>query len=109
MPLPSDDTFFDDRRSEMSQFLSVFITVPSREVAEKIGRIIVEERLAACVNIIPEMRSIYRWHDNLESVTEIVLIAKSRTALFAMLEQRVKALHPYQCPCIVAWPIETGH
>ena len=93
----------------MSQFLSVFITVPSLEIAEEIGRTIVEERLAACVNIIPNMRSIYRWHDNIESATEAVLIAKSRTALFELLEQRVKALHPYECPCIVAWPIETGH
>jgi periplasmic divalent cation tolerance protein len=93
----------------MSEFLSVFITVPSLDVAEKIGRTIIEERLAACVNIVPNIRSIYRWNGNLESATEAVLIAKSRTALFERLEQRVMALHPYECPCIVAWPIEAGY
>ena len=55
---------------------------------------IVEERLAACVNIIAGMRSIYCWNDKIETATETILIAKSRGALFERLEQRVKALHP---------------
>jgi periplasmic divalent cation tolerance protein len=93
----------------MSQFLSLYIAVPSCEVAAEIGRTLVEERLSACVSIISGMHSIYRWRDKIETATEVVLIAKTRAALFEEIEKRVRELHPYDCPCIVAWPIETGH
>lgn len=93
----------------MSQFLSLYITVPSCEVAAKIGRTLIEERLAACVNIISGMHSIYRWQDKIEAATEVVLIAKTRAALFEEIEKRITELHPYDCPCLVAWPIEAGH
>jgi len=93
----------------MPDFLSLYIAVPSREVAEKIARALVEERLASCVNIMAGVRSIYRWKGHVEAANEVVLIAKSRTALFERLEKRTKELHPYECPCIVAWPIEKGH
>ena len=93
----------------MSEFVSIYITVPSREAAEKISRTLVEEKLAACVNIVAGVRSIYRWKGKVEAATEVVLIGKSRGALFGRLEKRVKELHPYDCPCIVAWPIEHGH
>jgi periplasmic divalent cation tolerance protein len=93
----------------MSEFLSIYITVFSREIAEKIARALVEEKLAACVNIIPGMRSIYHWKGKVEAATEVVLIAKSRATLYPQLEKRVKELHSYECPCIVAWPIEAGY
>jgi periplasmic divalent cation tolerance protein len=93
----------------MSDFISIYIVAPSREVAEKIGRLLVEERLVACVNIIAGAHSLYRWKGKVEAADELVLIVKSRTALFERLEKRVKELHPYECPCIVAWPIEKGH
>jgi periplasmic divalent cation tolerance protein len=93
----------------MSEYLSIYITAPSVDVADALGRALVEERLAACVNIIPEMRSIYRWTGGIETAAEIVLIAKSRAALFNEIEERVRVLHPYDCPCLVAWPLEAGH
>jgi len=93
----------------MSEFYSLYITAPSCDVAETIGRRLVEDRLAACVNIIGGMRSIYRWEDKVEAASEVVLIAKSHAARFKQLEERVKELHPYDCPCIVAWPIEAGY
>ena len=93
----------------MSEYLSLYITAPSFEVADRIGRARVEERLVACVNIIPGMHSIYRWHGKIETAAEVVLIAKSRAALFEEIEKRVTELHPYDCPCLVAWPIEAGH
>jgi periplasmic divalent cation tolerance protein len=93
----------------MSEYLSVYVTAPSFDVAQTIGRTLVEERLAACVNIIPEMHSIYRWAGSIETAAEVVLIAKSRTVLFEEIEKRVRELHPYDCPCLVAWPIEAGH
>jgi uncharacterized protein involved in tolerance to divalent cations len=54
-------------------------------------------------------RSIYRWQGKIETATEVVLIAKSRAALFEEIEKRITELHPYDCPCLVAWPIEAGH
>jgi periplasmic divalent cation tolerance protein len=93
----------------MTSFLSIYITAPSRELAEKIARTLVEERLAACVNIIPGVHSIYRWQGKIAAENEVVLIAKSRADMFERLEKRVKELHSYQVPCIVAWPIEKGH
>jgi|SRR5262245_46378533 len=93
----------------MREYLSVYVTAPSFDVAQTIGRTLVEERLAACVNIISEMRSIYRWAGNIETAAEVVLISKSWTALFEEIEKRVRELHPYDCACLVAWPIEAGH
>jgi periplasmic divalent cation tolerance protein len=93
----------------MSEFVSLYITAPSHEVATNIGRALVDGRLAACVNIIPGMHSIYRWQGKIEAATEVVLIAKSRATLFEEIEKRIRELHPYDCPCIVAWPIEAGY
>jgi periplasmic divalent cation tolerance protein len=93
----------------MTDFVSVYVTAGSRDEAEKIARALVEEKLAACVNILPGVKSTYRWQGKIETTDEIVLIAKSRAALFPKLEKRVKELHSYECPCIVAWPVEAGH
>jgi periplasmic divalent cation tolerance protein len=93
----------------MSEFISVYITVPTQEMADKIARTLVEEQLAACVSITPGVRSIYRWQGKVETSDEIALVAKTRASLFALLEKRVKELHSYECPCIVAWPIKQGH
>jgi len=89
--------------------MSVYVTAPSLDVAHKIGLALVEERLAACVNIISGMHSIYRWQGRVETASEVVLIAKSRASLFEEIEKRITELHPYDCPCIVAWPIAAGH
>jgi periplasmic divalent cation tolerance protein len=93
----------------MTEYLSLYIIAPSFDVADAIGHTLVEERLVACVNIIPKMHSIYRWAGSIETAAEVVLIAKSRTALLVEIEKRVRELHPYECPCLVAWPIEPGH
>jgi periplasmic divalent cation tolerance protein len=89
--------------------ISVYITTPSRDLAERIARTVVEEKLAACVNIFTGVHSIYRWKGRVESADEVILIAKTRRDLFDALEKRVKELHSYEVPCIVAWPIEAGH
>ena len=93
----------------MSEYVSLYITAPSFEVADTIGCALVGERLAACVNIISGMHSIYRWEGKIETAAEVVLIAKSRAAIFAEIEKRVSELHPYDCPCVVAWPIAAGN
>ena len=86
----------------------VYITTESLEQAEEIGRALVGERLAACANILPGMRSIYRWKGAVETAEETVLIAKTREALAQALINRVRELHTYEVPCIVVLPIIAG-
>src|SRR3954447_10719775 len=84
----------------------VYITVPSAEEARRIGRTLVEERLAAAVNILDRATSIFRWRGAVEQALEPVVIAKTRADRFDAVAERVRALHSYRCPCIVALPVE---
>lgn len=87
----------------------VYMTAGSGEEARRIGGALVEERLAACVNVIDGMTSIYRWEGAIQHDAEAVLIAKTGRDRVAALTERVKALHSYDCPCIVALPLEGGN
>lgn len=87
----------------------IYITTENKTEAERIGRTLVEERLAACVNIIDGMNSIYRWEGKLVQDNETVLIAKTVQEKVSDLTKRVKKLHSYDCPCVVALPIEDGN
>jgi periplasmic divalent cation tolerance protein len=87
----------------------VYITAKDKSEAAAVGHTLVDERLAACVNIIPGMSSIYRWEGDIEEAGEVVLIAKTRSSRVEQLIERVKQLHSYACPCIVSWRIEQGH
>jgi periplasmic divalent cation tolerance protein len=87
----------------------VYMTAGSREEARRIGRTLVEERLAACVNILDGMNSLYWWQGAVQDEQETVLIAKTRAELLERLTERVKSLHSYSCPCVVALPIEGGN
>ena len=89
---------------------AVFAYVPaaSTEEAQAIGRALVEERLAACVNILPGMHSVYHWQGAVETAEETVLIAKTRAELADALAARVKELHSYDVPCVVILPITGG-
>jgi periplasmic divalent cation tolerance protein len=92
----------------MTGLCSVYITCARDDEAEAIARALVDERLAACVNILGPVRSVYRWQGARQESDEIALIAKTRMALFDALAARVKALHSYAVPCITAWPIAAG-
>lgn len=87
----------------------LYITAGSRDEAKKIGRALVEERLAACANVIDGMDSIYWWQGKLTDDREAVLIVKTRAELVATVTARVKALHSYTLPCVVALPILGGN
>ena len=90
----------------------VYITAGSPDEARRIGRTLVTERLAACVNIVDGMESIYHWQGAIEEGRETILIAKTRSGLFSDLAERVKAIHSYTTPCIVEIPlgrIEAGY
>jgi periplasmic divalent cation tolerance protein len=89
--------------------IMVYITARDRKQARAIGRTLVEGRLAACANIINEMNSFYFWEGKLCDDRESVLIVKTRRALLGRLIKKVKSLHTYEVPCIVALPITGGN
>ena len=86
----------------------VLITVPDAASADRIAQALVEERLAACVSRVGPLRSTYRWKGAIESSDELLLLAKSTAARFDELAARVRALHPYELPEIVALPVAAG-
>ena len=90
------------------EILLVLTNCPDEEAANTIALAIVEARLAACVNILPRVQSIYRWQGRIESATEIPLLIKSTAASYPALEQAIRTLHPYEIPEIVALPITAG-
>lgn len=92
----------------MTGHIIVYITVPSPEEGKKIAKALVEKRLAACVNIVPGLRSIYHWQEKICDEKELLLIAKTRDSLFERLEHEVKSIHSYKVPEIIALPIVKG-
>ena len=87
----------------------IYITCGSREEATEIARSVVEERLAACANIIDGMRSVYWWEGSVSEDDETVLILKTTSEKVATLTERVKALHSYTLPCVVEIPLGGGN
>lgn len=85
------------------------MTAGSRDEAESIGRELVVSKLAACVNIIDNMNSIYFWEGKIQNDSETVLIAKTVDSLVPELIERVKSLHSYDCPCILSLPVSDGN
>ena len=86
--------------------VSVYAIFASAEEAERIGRTVVEERLAACINILPGVRSIYRWQGAVDSADEVAAVLKTTAASADGLITRIAGLHSYDVPCIVTWPID---
>jgi len=86
----------------------VFCTVPKGDTGEKIAKSLVEKRLAACVNIIDKIRSIYLWQGKIEDDTESLLIIKTDSKKFEELKKAIKEIHPYTVPEIIALPIVEG-
>ncbi len=86
----------------------VLITCPTRAAGEKIGRALVEDRLAACVNVVSGVRSIYRWEGRIRRDPEVLLLIKTRRGRLPGLQRTVKSLHPYSVPEIIALPVTAG-
>jgi periplasmic divalent cation tolerance protein len=87
---------------------AVLVTTGSEELAASIARALVGERLAACVNIVGPVRSVYRWRDAVEDDREYLLIAKTRATLYAKVERRVRALHTYEVPEVLRLNADRG-
>jgi periplasmic divalent cation tolerance protein len=92
----------------MRDFVVVFVTVASADEGDRLARTLVEERLAACVNRLPGIHSTYRWEGKLEQSAEDLLVIKTRQGLFAALEKRVRELHSYKVPEVIALPVIAG-
>lgn len=86
----------------------VFLTAANGEEATRLADLLVGAHLAACVQILPEMESVYRWQGQIERQSEILLIAKTTRGKFAEFEREVRALHSYETPEIIAVPIVIG-
>jgi periplasmic divalent cation tolerance protein len=89
--------------------LVVLMTVPDAATAEKLADALVGEGLAACVNIVPHVRSIYRWQGAVHRDDELLCIVKTTRAAFERLRARAVELHPYEVPEVIALPVERGH
>ena len=87
----------------------VLCTVPNAETAKSVAHTLVEERLAACVNVIDRLTSIYRWQGAIEEDTELLLVIKTRAAHFDALAARIVELHPYSVPEVVGLDVASCH
>lgn len=88
--------------------LLVLTTVPDAATAERLARLLVEARLAACVNIVPGLRSVYRWQGAVEVAEELQLVIKTSEPRYRALEEALRSHHPYELPEIVALPVAQG-
>jgi periplasmic divalent cation tolerance protein len=92
----------------LSFYQIIFCTCPDKESAEKIGHLLVADKLAACVNILPGITSIYTWKEQVESTQEHLLLIKFNKDNYQAIETRIRSHHPYELPEIIAVPIERG-
>lgn len=93
----------------MKDVILVYCTCKDLDEARRIAEICVENRLAACANLLPTMHSIYWWDSKLEESNEVVLLFKTKTELFSSLKDKILALHSYKVPCIISLPILDGN
>ena len=94
--------------TETGRALVVLVTTPSVDAALELGRTLVDERLAACVNVVPGVTSVFRWEGKREETAEALLLIKTGRERYPALERRVLELHPYSVPEVLALPVETG-
>lgn len=90
------------------RYCVILCTCPDRTSAELIANTLVTNKLAACVNIVPGITSIYQWQGNLEKSQELLLIVKSRSELFSSVENAILTHHPYELPEIISIPLQNG-
>jgi periplasmic divalent cation tolerance protein len=92
----------------VAEALEIHVTMPDPERAAALARILVGEGLAACVNVVPGIRSIYRWEGRIQEDDEVLCLIKTRPALFERVRRRILELHPYEVPEILAFGVDEG-
>ena len=95
--------------ADNTSIVMLYITAANADDAARIGRTLVEERLCACANVIAPVRSFYRWEGRVQDDQEAVLIAKTIAGKVEAATARIKALHAYEVPCVVAFPVDGGN
>ena len=93
----------------MEQVLLVMTNLPDLPAAQAMARALVGTKLAACVNILPGVQSVYRWQGEVEQASEVTLLVKTTQYRYAQLQQAIVAAHPYDVPEVIAWPLADGH
>ncbi len=83
--------------------------MPDLPSAQALARLLVDARLAACVNILPAVQSVYRWRGTIEEATEVTLLIKTTRRRYPQLQRAILASHPYDVPEVIAWPLSEGH
>ena len=92
----------------MQQVLMVLTNMPNETMANAVARILVEDRLAACVNVLPGVRSVYQWQGAVEEATEVTMLIKTAQSRYPELEAAIRSAHPYDVPEIIAIPLVAG-
>jgi len=93
----------------MTDSIVVLTTLPNAEAAAEVAKAVVGEKLAACANILPPLRSIYRWKGKVQDESEVLVLLKTRQAQYERLKSRILELHPYDVPEVLAVAVEQGH
>ncbi len=93
----------------MSELTLIYTTCANHQEALRIARVLVEEQLAACANVMPPHTAVYRWQDQIQEEPEVAMLVKTRADLTARVSERIKSLHSYSTPCVVALPIQGGN
>jgi periplasmic divalent cation tolerance protein len=93
----------------MTDALLVLTTLPDSDAAAELANKLVGERLAACANILPALRSIYRWEGKVQDENEVLVLLKTQGRQYESLKARILELHPYEVPEVIAIPVERGH
>lgn len=91
-----------------AQILLVLCTFPDAGLAKRVARQLIENKLAACANITAPVESVYRWEGKIEEAAEVMVIFKTTSERFEQLQSKLRALHPYNVPEIIAWPLRQG-
>ncbi len=92
----------------MNNFIMVFSSFPTSDIANKIAKTLVQEKLAACVNILPGVQSIFFWENELNEANESLILIKTKSSNYEELEKRILELHPYACPEVIGVNLEAG-
>lgn len=90
-------------------FILVYVTYKDQEQARDVSKVLVGDRLVACANILPAHESLYWWDGAVQNASEVAVIYKTRAETFDAVADKIRALHSYECPCIVALPIDAGY
>lgn len=93
----------------MTGYCTLYVTTADEGEAETIARTLLDENLIACANVLPGVTSHYRWQGEVHHDREVAMLLKTRAALADRVSERIKALHSYDCPCVVIWPIAGGN